>query len=454
MAAGPAAYIFGDWQLSTITTAQSGGPLGMQVVGGTTRLNSGNEQRPDRLHDGNLPSDKRSIYQWFDTSAFYAPPLYTFGTEETRTVIMPGLATVDLSLKKAFPMTERARLEFRAEFFNAFNRNNFLAPGNMIGSSELRNYFVGEPVPHRADELENRVLKMAPAFVRRGIGLAWSARRLEWYNQNPEMRPSVSASSFHAGGIKRVLLFPALCLASLCRNGLAVVDPDLPSPAPVVTGIFPHGLQRGTVAEVELSGQNLHDAVSVVFAGRGVSAEILASLGTSLKLRVTASKTAEVGRRDFRLTTARGVYVGVFDIGALPEIREVENNDDWRKPQSITLPVLVNGVIGNEDWDHFRFHAEAHETLIFDVSATRHGSRLDADIALLDLNGQELAWVDDTTIYGDPHLEYTFEKSGDYIVRVGSLAGGPNSDYRLSVGRLPYVSRTLPAGWAPVKPRQ
>ena len=138
------------------------------------------------------------------------------------------------------------------------------------------------------------------------------------------------------------------------------------------------------------------------------------------------------------------MYVGVFDIGALPEMLEKESNDDFRKPQPITLPVLVNGVLGNEDWDHFRFHASAGETLIFDVSATRHGSRLDADVAILDEHGQELAWVDDTSIFGDPHLTYTFEKSGEYIVRVGSLAGG--GDYRLAVGRLPYVNRTFPAG--------
>ena len=107
--------------------------------------------------------------------------------------------------------------------------------------------------------------------------------------------------------------------------------------------------------------------------------------------------------RDFRLTTGRGVYVGVFDIGALPEIRESEKNDDYRKPQPISLPVLVNGIIGSEDWDHFGFKAEAGETLVFDVSATRHGSRLDADLAILDEHGEELAWVDDVTIFGDPH---------------------------------------------------
>jgi hypothetical protein len=221
-------------------------------------------------------------------------------------------------------------------------------------------------------------------------------------------------------------------------------DPDLPSPAPMVRAAFPPGVQRGMSMVVELSGQNLHDTRSVEFAGNGVRADILQAFGSKVKLKVTVAAGAEVGRRDYRLTTARGVYVGVLDIGALPEIQEKENNDDWRKPQPIEFPVLVNGNISNEDWDHFRFHASAGQLLVFDVSATRHGSRLDADIAILDERGNELAWVDDTTIFGDPHLEFTFEKAGEYIVRVGSLNGGGN--YRLSAGELPYARRTYPAG--------
>ncbi|HYI92174.1 MAG TPA: PPC domain-containing protein [Bryobacteraceae bacterium] len=233
--------------------------------------------------------------------------------------------------------------------------------------------------------------------------------------------------------------------------GLAgAIDPDLPSPAPVVRSAFPAGVQRGTSAEVELKGQNLHDTRTVEFAGRGVKAEVISSFGSKVKLKITAVADAEVGRRDYRLTTARGVYVGVFDIGALSETIEKENNDDWRKPPSISLPILVNGEIGSEDWDHFKFHAEAGQTMIFDVSATRHGSRLDADVAVLDEGGEELAWVDDTTIFGDPHLKFTFAKTGDYVVRVGSLNGGGN--YRLSAGVLPYARRTFPAGLEAGKP--
>jgi len=40
---------------------------------------------------------------------------------------------VDVNLKKAFRLTERVRLEYRAEFFNFFNHTNFSSPGGTLG---------------------------------------------------------------------------------------------------------------------------------------------------------------------------------------------------------------------------------------------------------------------------------------------------------------------------------
>jgi hypothetical protein len=60
--------------------------------------------------------------------------MYTFGSEETRTLIMPGLANVDVNVKKAFLLREGMNLEFRAEFFNFFNRTNFGQPGSVLGT--------------------------------------------------------------------------------------------------------------------------------------------------------------------------------------------------------------------------------------------------------------------------------------------------------------------------------
>jgi hypothetical protein len=46
----------------------------------------------------------------------------------------PGIANVDLSLLKSIPLDERARLQFRAEWFNIANHANFGLPDNDLAS--------------------------------------------------------------------------------------------------------------------------------------------------------------------------------------------------------------------------------------------------------------------------------------------------------------------------------
>src|SRR5687767_12669518 len=93
--------------------------------------------------------------------------------------------------------------------------------------------------------------------------------------------PENACAGYGAGreGVMRFVLASWLLFAVIAT---AAVDPDLPSPAPVVRAIFPHGIQRGVSTEVEISGDNLHDATSIEFAGRGVRAEILSALGSKL----------------------------------------------------------------------------------------------------------------------------------------------------------------------------
>ena len=124
----------GQSNLSTIASIQSGGAFAITEQGGAARVNTGSDQRPNRIRDAALSSSERSINRWFDTEAYVFAPMYTFGTEETRTLIMPGLANVDVNLKKAFALRESTNLEFRAEFFNFFNRTNFGQPGSVLGT--------------------------------------------------------------------------------------------------------------------------------------------------------------------------------------------------------------------------------------------------------------------------------------------------------------------------------
>jgi hypothetical protein len=93
----------------------------------------------NRLKDGNLPSGKQNINQWFDTTAFANPAQYTFGND-SRTepdLRSPGLITFDSVLSRWQPIREGMRLQFRAEMYDVLNHPNptLVAASTTITSS-------------------------------------------------------------------------------------------------------------------------------------------------------------------------------------------------------------------------------------------------------------------------------------------------------------------------------
>ena len=132
---GPLAYILGGWNISGIWSVQSGGHF--TPVLGTAVSNSagGGTQRPNRIASGSLASGQ-SIDHWFDTAAFTAPSLYSFGNSGTGILTGPGYFNVDLSLVRRFRIREKFALDLRSEWFNAFNHANFNAPNAAIGTGQ------------------------------------------------------------------------------------------------------------------------------------------------------------------------------------------------------------------------------------------------------------------------------------------------------------------------------
>jgi hypothetical protein len=66
--------------------------------------------------------------QWFDPNAFVLPAAGTWGNLGRGTLRGPGLANVDLSLLKTTTVSESMSVQFRTEFFNAFNHTNLGTP--------------------------------------------------------------------------------------------------------------------------------------------------------------------------------------------------------------------------------------------------------------------------------------------------------------------------------------
>lgn len=129
-----ASLILGGWQLSGSFIAQTGeyltptfagsDPSNTQTVGGI----------PDRIGNGNLPSDQRTIDRWFDASAFAVPPNGRFGNSGRGILIGPGRQTASAALFKSFPIRERMNFRVQISFTNLFNRANFDIPALNISA--------------------------------------------------------------------------------------------------------------------------------------------------------------------------------------------------------------------------------------------------------------------------------------------------------------------------------
>ena len=123
--------ILGDWQISGIHAVQSGLPL-TAILGGGSVLSLGSDRvvRPNLVGDPELPRSERSVERWFNTDAFavLSPAPQAFGNAGVGIMRGPGLASFDLSVAKKVLLDDSRYLQFRTEFFNAFNHPNFGPP--------------------------------------------------------------------------------------------------------------------------------------------------------------------------------------------------------------------------------------------------------------------------------------------------------------------------------------
>jgi hypothetical protein len=118
-----ARFLLGGWQVSPIWTAYQGAYL---TPGNFNVQNTG--ARPDVLRNPNLSRGERTIDRWFDTEAIQNAVPGRFGNSGKGIIQGSGVNNWDINFAKNFHFTERHRLQFRAELFNAFNHAQFDDP--------------------------------------------------------------------------------------------------------------------------------------------------------------------------------------------------------------------------------------------------------------------------------------------------------------------------------------
>jgi hypothetical protein len=133
MQSGVGGAILGGWQISTIISKSSGFPR--NVLTGTDRSNTGGGQdRPNTTgQDPELPGDQRTIARWFNTDAYVAQPVGTWGNTGRNTVLGPGITNIDGSIIRNFQVRSKT-LQFRLEAFNLFNQPIWNDPNTTLSS--------------------------------------------------------------------------------------------------------------------------------------------------------------------------------------------------------------------------------------------------------------------------------------------------------------------------------
>jgi hypothetical protein len=140
--AGPLSHVLGGWQVTSLLTLMSGQAMNISAPNAT--LNApGNSNNPNYIGNGKLPvpgvvnfrSTGRNQPTWFDTAVFAAPAANTFGNIGRNAFNGPGFANVDLSLFRRFALTERFKLEFRAESYNFTNTPQYPNPDGGFGNA-------------------------------------------------------------------------------------------------------------------------------------------------------------------------------------------------------------------------------------------------------------------------------------------------------------------------------
>ncbi len=132
--------ILGHWQLSGITTFATGPYISPSDL---VNPNLGNyiSYRPNRIGAVNNSTLRDNIRNnavtgpYFTVTDLVNPVGNVYGTAARDFILCPGLNNWDISLFKIFPIRERANVQFRSDFFNAFNHAQFGPPNATAGAA-------------------------------------------------------------------------------------------------------------------------------------------------------------------------------------------------------------------------------------------------------------------------------------------------------------------------------
>jgi hypothetical protein len=122
----------GGWTFSAMPVFESGTPetiyAGIDVALDGTGGRQHAQFVPGASLKGHWSNTGQMVNEYFNTAAFVPPTQEvagTYGNSGRNILTLPGLSVVNFAVTKDFKVAEPLHAQFRAEFFNLFNRANF-----------------------------------------------------------------------------------------------------------------------------------------------------------------------------------------------------------------------------------------------------------------------------------------------------------------------------------------
>lgn len=222
------------------------------------------------------------------------------------------------------------------------------------------------------------------------------------------------------------------------ENGMSVVLPDLPEL---------RNLEQKTPEQLRKLADKL---LNVAKRPKPPIAEMIT-------LEIAVDANAAPGDREIRLQSRAGISnPQLFQISAMPELRETEDAEEEGPTPTGQPPVVLNGRIMPGEVDRFPLTLTGGQKLLIAAEARRLIPYLadavpgwfQAVVAIYDSDGREVAFCDDCGFDPDPAFIFTVPGSGQYTleIRDSIYRGREDFVYRVAVCAPALAASAIPTG--------
>lgn len=240
---------------------------------------------------------------------------------------------------------------------------------------------------------------------------------------------------------------------SIICCGVLMMAVSVCAAPPDVKWVFPAGGQIGQKVTAKVSGK-LNQPETDVWCSRSDLSITIPESGE--EVTIESSPESPPGLCWLRFFNPEGATGQIpFMLGRLPEVIEVEPNNEPAKAQAIEQSSVINAKLAERgDVDIYSFALKKGQTLVASVDANwRLGFPVDPVMQLLTSNGTVVEQNDDDRGF-DPLLAFTAPQDGTWLLRVFGFPATPNSSiqfaggadylYRLTLTTEPYGNHIMP----------